>query len=128
MTNPVLADLYRTYIDCLNRQDWPRLGDSVDEHVVYNGQQVGLDGYRRMLEGDFQAIPDLHFNVELLVADDSHVASRLHFDCTPVGMLFDLPVNGRQVRFHENVFYRIEDGKICEVWSVIDKAAIRDQL
>jgi predicted ester cyclase len=128
MTKPALADLYRSYIDCLNRQDWPRLGDSVDEHVVYNGQQVGLDGYRRMLEGDFQAIPDLHFNVELLMTDDSHVASRLHFDCSPVGMLFDLPVNGRRVRFDENVFYRIEGGKICEVWSVIDKAAIRDQL
>lgn len=128
MTKPVLAELYRSYIDCLNRQDWPRLGDSVDEHVVYNGQQIGLAAYRRMLEGDFQAIPDLHFNVELLVTDNSHVASRLHFDCTPVAMLFDLPVNGRRVRFDENVFYRIEGGKICEVWSVIDKAAIRDQL
>jgi predicted ester cyclase len=128
MTNTLLADLYHGYIDCLNEQAWPRLGDFVDDDVVYNGQQVGLDGYRQMLEGDFQAIPDLRFMVELLVTDDSHIASRLHFDCTPAGMLFDLPVNGRRVHFDENVFYRIDGGKIREVLSVIDKTAIRDQL
>jgi predicted ester cyclase len=37
-------------------------------------------------------------------------------------------VNGRRVTFAENVFYRFRGGKIEEVWSVIDKAAIEAQL
>jgi predicted ester cyclase len=49
-------------------------------------------------------------------------------DCTPVGDFMGLPVNGRKVQFSENVFYRFREGRIIEVWSVIDKAAAEAQL
>ena len=128
MTTDDLAALYRAYIACLNRQDWPELGRFVDDEVRHNGKQLGLSGYRAMLEGDFRAIPDLRFEIGLLVVDPPRVASRLLFDCTPAGLLFGLPVNGRRVRFSENVFYEFRDGRIAEVWSVIDKAAVEAQL
>lgn len=118
---------YRGYLDCLNRQDWSALGRFVDPEVRYNGERIGLDGYRAMLERDFEAIPDLRFEADLMIADPPHVASRLLFDCAPVGALFGIPVNGRRVRFSENVFYRLRDGRIVEVRSVIDKAAIAEQ-
>jgi predicted ester cyclase len=81
-----------------------------------------------MLERDFEAIPDLGFAIELLVCEPPHVASRLRFDCRPKGLFLGLPVNGRRVVFAENVFYQFRGGKIAEVWSVIDKAAIEAQL
>ena len=56
------------------------------------------------------------------------IASRLWFDCTPVGTLSDLPVNGKRVQFRESVFYEIEKGRIRKVWSVIDKAAVAAQI
>lgn len=128
MAASALAEAYRGYIACLNAQDWDHLGLFVHEEVHYNGERIGLAGYRRMLERDFRAIPDLFFDIGLLVCEPPHVASRLHFDCTPAGMLFGLPVNGRRVTFSENVFYTLEDGRIRTVWSVIDKAAIEAQL
>ncbi|RWM37084.1 ester cyclase [Mesorhizobium sp.] len=128
MTSEDLADRYKGYIACLNAQDWDNLDRFVGEQVQHNGETVGLAGYRRMLEGDFQAIPDLRFNIELLVSEPPRVAARLHFDCKPKGVLFGLPVNGKRVAFAENVFYEFQDGRICEVWSVIDKAAIQAQL
>ena len=123
-----LCEIYHGYIDCLNAQDWSNLGRFVHEQVHYNGQGIGLPGYRQMLEGDFEAIPDLHFNITLLVSDPPHVASRLSFDCTPKGRLFGLPVNGQRVSFAENVFYEFQEGRILQVWSVIDKTAIQAQL
>ena len=123
-----LAELYRGYIACLNAQDWPDLGRFVGEEVQYNGETIGLSGYRHMLEGDFQAIPDLRFNIEFVISEPPRVAARLHFDCRPRGMLFGLPVNGKRVSFAENVFYEFREGRIREVWSVIDKAAIQAQL
>lgn len=128
MTRADLSNIYRSYIACLNSQDWQRLGQFVGAEVRYNGNRIGLAGYREMLEGDFHAIPDLLFNIELLVSEPPRIASRLSFDCTPRGLLFGLPVNGRKVRFAENVFYEFRDGRIEEVWSVIDKAAIESQL
>ncbi len=127
MTRDELLEIYRSYIDCLNRQDWGRLGGFVDDAVEYNGTPVGLTGYREMLEGDFRAIPDLRFEIELVISDPPRIASRLHFDCTPRGMLFDFPVNGKRITFAENVFYEFSVGRIRKVWSIIDKAAIAQQ-
>lgn len=128
MTRDTLAALYQGYIDCLNRQDWAHLGDFVHPQVSYNGNIVGLEGYRAMLERDFREIPDLVFRIQLLVADPPTVASRLNFKVSPRGEFFDLPINGKTVTFDENVFYELVDGKFAHVWSVIDKAAIAQQL
>ena len=127
-TREELIERYRDYITCLNQQDWTRLGDYVSDGARYNGQVVGLAGYRTMLEGDFAAIPDLSFNIDFLTADPPIIGARLLFDCTPKGELFGVPVNGKRVQFSENVFYRFTGGQIETVWSVIDKAAIRAQL
>ena len=128
MTGTELTDLYRGYIACLNSQNWPELDRFVADEVHYNGQRVGLGGYRKMLEEDFRAIPDLSFNIGFLIAEPPRVACQLRFDCTPTGTLFGFPVNGRRVSFNENVFYEFQDGKICNVWSVIDKTAVGAQL
>ena len=128
MLKAELAEIYRDYIACLNAQDWPRLVRFVDADAHHNGRRLGLSGYREMLERDFDDIPDLQFRIEALVCDPPVVASRLIFDVTPKGEFLGLPVNGRRVTFTENVFYRFAEGKIVEVWSVIDKAAIENQL
>ena len=125
---PNLSDIYRNYIACLNNQDWPNLGRFVHDEVQYNGERIGLSGYRAMLEGDFLAIPDLYFDIQLLFSEPPFVGSRLRFDCTPKGMLFGLPVNGKRVSFAENVFYEFQSERIAKVWSIIDKAAIESQL
>jgi predicted ester cyclase len=127
VTKADLSDLYRLYIACLNQQDWPRLGQFVDDRVYYNDRQVGLSGYREMLERDFREIPDLRFNIQLLISNAPYVASRLAFDCSPKGTFLGLDVNGKRVSFAENAFYEFEDEKIARVWSVIDKAAIEAQ-
>ena len=123
-----LSEIYRGYIACLNQQDWSKLGRFVDENVSRNGQQIGLSGYREMLERDFREIPDLHFDIQLLVSDPPYLASRLVFDCTPKGKFLGIRVNGKKVSFTENVFYEFRGEKIVQVWSVIDKAAIEAQL
>jgi predicted ester cyclase len=128
VTGADLSDIYRGYIACLNKQDWQNLRKFVREGVHYNGKPVGLSGYREMLEGDFRAIPDLYFDIQLIVSAPPHVASRLHFDCTPKGVLFGFPVNGKRVQFTENAFYEFLDGRIENVWSIIDKAAVQSQL
>lgn len=128
MTKSNLVDVYRDYIACLNEQDWPTLQQFVHSEVIYNGQQIRLSGYREMLERNFSDIPDLYFDIQLLVSDPPHLASRIQFNCTPRGKFLGLGVDGKKVSFTENVFYKFQEGKIAQVWSVIDKAAIEAQL
>ena len=128
MTKADLSEVYRGYIACLNQQDWSRLDRFLDDHVSRNGQQLDLSGYREMLEGDFSEIPDLEFNIQLLIADPPYLASRLFFDCTSKGEFLGLEVNGKRVSFTENVFYEFRGERNVQVWSVVDKAAIEAQL
>ncbi|WP_298877918.1 ester cyclase [uncultured Bradyrhizobium sp.] len=128
MTPAELANIYRNYIACLNQQDWTALGRFVHDDVAHNARPLGLPGYRAMLEQDFRDIPDLRFDIELLISEPPRIAARLIFDCTPAATFLGLAVNGTRVSFCENVFYEFRDGKIQQVWSVIDKAAIEAQL
>lgn len=122
------ARMYKQYIACLNARAWNELDAFVTADVVHNGRPLGVNGYRAMLEENFRDIPDLYFNADLVVANKSHVASWLRFDCTPVHKLLGIPVNGRRVVFYEHAFYTIREGKIAEVFSVIDKAAVEAQV
>lgn len=128
MSTNDLARIYREYIDCLNRRDWAALGLFVRDDVRHNGRALGLAGYRRMLEDDVEQIPDLHFDIRILVAEPPQLAARLWFEVTPKGKFLGLAVNGRKVSFAENVFYEFRHGRIQDVWSVIDAAAIEAQL
>lgn len=123
-----VLNIYRNYLECLNSQAWDELENFVSHRVCYNDQEIGLAGYRSMLEQNYRDIPDLHFKAELLVGNSSFVACRLEFNCSPIGTFMSLPINGRKVQFAENVFYEFKDNKIKEVWSVIDKTAIEKQL
>ena len=128
MSKTDLSDLYRGYIACLNKQDWPKLEQFVHDELHYDSQRIGILNYREMLKRDFHEIPDLYFDIQLLISDPPYIASRLSFNCTPKGKFLGLHVNGKRVSFTENVFYEFRREKIRQVWSVIDKAAIEAQL
>jgi predicted ester cyclase len=128
LSEPDLSTIYRSYLDCLNRRDWASLGQFVDDHAIHNGRPFGLAGYRAMLEKDVSDIPDLRFDIELLVTQPPFVASRLRFDCTPRVPFLGIDTRGKRIAFTENVFYAFREGKIVEVWSVIDKSAIEAQI
>ncbi|MDB5614474.1 MAG: ester cyclase [Devosia sp.] len=80
MITTSLAATHRNYIACLNRQNWTNLGRLAADNVRHNGRALGLDGYRDMLENDFQQISDLRFAIWFLLADPSHIAAQLWFE------------------------------------------------
>ena len=128
MTRDEILSAYHGYIACLNARAWDDLHRFVGEGAIHNGAVIGLSGYRAMLEADVRAIPDLSFTILQTACDPPLIAVELGFDCHPRGMLFGMAVNGRRLRFRENVFYRFDEGRIVEVRSVIDKDAIRAQI
>jgi predicted ester cyclase len=43
-------------------------------------------------------------------------------------LFFGLAPTGRRISFCEHVFYRFRDGRIAQVWSLIDRDAVATQL
>ncbi|WP_211240060.1 ester cyclase [Promicromonospora kroppenstedtii] len=81
-----------------------------------------------MERGRWNAAPDLIYEARLVVAGGDQVACRLVFDCVPVGEFLGFRPDGARLRFAEHVFYRYEDGRIAAVRSMIDRAAVAEQL
>ena len=106
-----LSDVYRDYIACLNKQNWPKLEQFVHDEVYYNGQRIGILGYRERLERDFYEIPDLYFDIQLLISDPPYIASRLDFDCKPKGKVPWTPCKREESFLYRECILRISGRK-----------------
>ncbi|RXF74953.1 ester cyclase [Hansschlegelia zhihuaiae] len=128
MTGSELEERYRRYIARLNDRRVHELEDFVHDEVVYNGERLTRAGYQDLIAEAVAAIPDLWFDIRLLVASGDRVACRLLFECTPQRTFLGLEPSGKRVSFCEHVFYEFRDGRIAEVWSLIDRSALAAQL
>ena len=128
MTEAETEAQYRRYISQLNDRLVADLGDFVQEKLTYNGRPMTRLDYQNLIAGDIAATPDLYFDVDLLVIAGEQIACRLNFRCTPQSEFLGLQPSGKSVSFSEHVFYRLRDGRICEVWSLVDQAANEEQL
>jgi predicted ester cyclase len=119
---------YRRYISCLNNRHVADLGEFVNEELTYNGRPMTRVDYQNLIAGDIAAIQDLYFDVHLLVINGDMIGCRLNFHCTPQSEFLGLQPSGKPISFSEHVFYRLREGKIHEVWSLLDRPAIERQL
>ena len=121
-------EFYRNYIACLNRGSLEQLSDFIHEKLTYNGKETTLNEYKESRLMEREAVPDLYYHIELLVTNEDIVACRLNFNCTPVKEFMGIIPNGNRAIFSENVFYKLTQGKISLVLSLVDIDAIREQI
>jgi predicted ester cyclase len=119
---------YLGYIDALNERRFDDLGEFLADELTYNDQPTTRGQYQQDRRDEVDIIPDLRFNVGLLVVEDDVVACKLDFDCTPVKTFLGYEPSGDRIQFTEHVFYRFAGERIVEVISLLDLAAIRRQL
>ncbi|MEA5360918.1 ester cyclase [Amycolatopsis sp., V23-08] len=119
---------YRGYLTCLNERRYGDLPEFAHDPVVHNGRSFAMAEFQGMLRRDAVEIPDLYYAIEQLVVQDDRVACRIRFDCTPAAPFRGIEPSGRPISFAEHVFYRYRDGRIAEIWSMIDLDAVREQL
>lgn len=126
--NPNLQQHYLDYITALNEQRIDDLVDFVAEDLTYNGRAISRVQYQQDRRSEFEKIPDLRFNVALLVAAGDLVACKLDFDCTPIARFQGFEPSGSRIQFTEHAFYRFVDNHIVAVTSLLDLATIERQL
>jgi predicted ester cyclase len=125
------ADLetrYRAYLDALNERRLDDLVQFVHDDLSYNGEPLTRQQYQDLIAADIRAVPDLVYDARIVVAAGDVVACRLVFDCTPQQEFLGFTPTGGRLSFAEHVFYRFREGRIAAVSSLIDRAAIQEQL
>jgi len=75
-----------------------------------------------------RAFPDVHATIEDLIAEDDKVVERTTALGTHKGEFNGVPPTGKSVEWTEIHVYRIEDGKVAELWSEIDFLGLLTQI
>lgn len=74
------------------------------------------------------AFPDLHVEIDDLIAEGDKVVARNTVTGTHRGEFMGLPPTGRKVRYDEIFVVRFADGRMVETWGVVDMASLMRQL
>ncbi|MFG2959337.1 ester cyclase [Streptomyces sp. NPDC048291] len=102
--------------------------DSVD-HDPAPGQVPGPAGYKAMFNDLRAAFPDLHVEVEHLLATDDELAFAYHISGTHLGPLMGQPPTGLRVSYRGMQISRFdEDGRLVERWGSSDELGMLRQL
>ncbi|NUR05113.1 MAG: ester cyclase [Streptomyces sp.] len=102
--------------------------DSVD-HDPAPGQARGPEGYKAMFHELRTAFPDLHVEVEHLLATEDELAFAYTISGTHLGPLRGRPATGRKVSYRGMQISRFDsDGKLVERWGSSDELGMMRQL
>jgi predicted ester cyclase len=74
------------------------------------------------------AFPDLHQEIEDLVAEGDTVAVRVTMTVTHLGPFLGVAPTGRRVRYDGMDFFRFREGKTVEHWTATDDLGLMQQL
>lgn len=97
-------------------------------HDAMPGTPAGREGYRAVAEVLRTGFSDLRFEVDDVIAAGDRVAVRTWFTGTQDGPFMGMPPTGRRVRMQQVHIFRVEDGRIAELWAVMDSLGAMRQL
>jgi steroid delta-isomerase-like uncharacterized protein len=124
-------ELIRRRVEAINTADFEALGEVLTPDVITHygsGPAVfGLEGLGGLL-ADFSAFSDLVVTIDDLVVDGDRVGARYTSRGRQHDEFLGIPNTGRNVEFGGASIHRIQDGRIAEVWTVDDWAALTRQL
>jgi predicted ester cyclase len=123
-----LADFYRRYNRCCNDHAFGRLGEFVVDDIRVDDEPCGLARYVSGLEDVVRAFPDYRWELRHMLVDAPIVAAHFSDTGTHRGEFLGVPATGRRVTTQEFAIYRIEDGRIAEVWVTADNLRLLSQL
>lgn len=89
---------------------------------------AGREGLKLVGQAIVAGFPDVQVTVEDLLSDGDRVIERTTARATNTGEFNGIPATGKPVTWTEIHIYRMEDGRIAEMWSEIDLLGLLIQL
>lgn len=104
------------------------LHESVVVHAPFGLSTVGLVAERESWRRAKTAIPDLRHDFQTVIRDGSYESARCVVTDTVIGEFGGLRAAGASFRVDQGLFARIQDGKIAELWEIVDTESLLTQL
>ena len=122
----------RQAYDAINRNDLDALDEivasDIADHDPAPGQGPGLEGVKGYFSSLHAAFPDVHMDVEDMIAEGDKVVARVSVGGTHQGEFMGIAPTGNRVTITGIDILRISDGKVVEHWGRFDDLGMMQQL
>ncbi len=105
------------------------IAPDVFDHAAVPEHQHGIDGFKHVMEWVRNLSPDVHYDVDDIIAEGDKVAVRMTQSGTHTGTLREgQPPTGKRFSVDYVHWFRLADGKVAELWAVRDDLSRLQQL
>lgn len=125
------ALIERMFNEVMNNKDLSNIAEFISpsfEHRSMPTPVPGPQGFSMIIQQFFSAFPDMHINVQHVVAEDDKVATAGYWTGTNEGSLMGMPATGAKINIPFIDLWRFENGKAVENWVQMDNVALMQQL
>lgn len=104
------------------------LSDSLVAHFLPPETTPGPEAIKDFCRAVRAVFPDLTYTVDDAIVDGDLVAIRVTGRGTQTGAIGGIPATGKQAKWSEMHFLRIDGDKVVEIWGVVDQLSALQQL
>lgn len=102
--------------------------DYIEHNPALPTDVRGRDGVREKVKTFRAAFFDTEGTTEAIIAEGNMVADRHRFKATHDGEFMDMPPTGNEIDVEGMAIYRLEEGKVAEMWTQADVMGMMEQL
>ena len=102
--------------------------DDVVVHAPAGLSTIGLEDEKESWRKAKSTMPDLHHEFVDVLTTSTSEAARTVVTGTLHGTYGTVTAEGRSFKIDQAAFARVRDGKISELWEIVDVASLEDQL
>ena len=104
------------------------ISDDFIDHNALPGLTPDSEGFKKSFVSFRSAAPDLEYIIEDMIAEDDKVVVRWKVKGTQTGEMAGIPATGKSLEVTGVDIFRVEKGKIVELWLVWDQLGMMQQL
>lgn len=130
MMNPKELIVIRYFGEFFNAGRWEFASELLAENIVFHGgvQITGLPPYVGFVQSLRRSFPDLRLEVEDFFGEGEKFAARFTLRGTQSGEFVGIPPTGKQVQIAGIDLFRLDQGKIAEIWGIVNALGMFQQL
>jgi len=103
-------------------------GPGFTDHNPAPGQEPTLAGFRQKVAGFAATFPDLEEDLQDIVASGDTVATRWVVTGSQQQDFMGIPAAGQAISVEGMNFYRLDDGRVTDIWTQFDSVGLMQQL
>ncbi len=122
--------IVRRWIEELDKHNFEIMDEVVSPDVKFHmpGNTMTFEPYKQFVHGVYESLPDLHHDIQDLIAEGDRVVMRAVDSGTQKGEFMGVAPTGNKVKISAIGIFCFKEGKIVEGWEELDMMGLMQQI